>query len=107
MRREWRAKRRGVEHVVAKATVRQALKIGGLNRPAEWTGRSETNIIRQDQENVRSAFRCLHALRKIRRRNPCRTSNLACEWWFRPWQDLLSQRGGCQKQEQRRKAREF
>src|SRR5262249_58791080 len=48
----WRADRRGVEHVVAKSTVRDALEVRRLNGPTECTARSKSNIIRQDQKNI-------------------------------------------------------
>ena len=47
-----RAERRRVEHVVAKSTVRNALEVRRLNGSTECTARSESDIIRKDQENV-------------------------------------------------------
>src|SRR5215475_5757116 len=60
-----RTERRGVEHVVAKSTVRDALEIRRLNGSAECTGCSESNIIRQDQKNIRSARWCFDSLWEI------------------------------------------
>src|SRR5262252_5988755 len=91
-RARWRAKRRGVEHIVAKSTVRDALEVRRLNGPPECTACSKSNIIRQDQKDIRSARRCFDPLWEIGYRILYCPPDLAFELrlWLR--QHLLPER---------------
>src|SRR5262245_39623528 len=63
-----RAERGSMEHVVPGACVCDPLKVRRLNRPTECSVRAKPNVIRQDQESVRSGcWRC-DSLWKIRGR---------------------------------------
>jgi hypothetical protein len=54
-----------VEGVVAKSIVCKPLKVRRCNRTTEWTTRSETNVIRQDQKHIWSPLRRFDAFREI------------------------------------------
>src|SRR5262245_35148102 len=91
-RTRWRTKRGGVEHVIAKSTVRDALEVRRLNGSTECTARSESDIIRKDQKNVWSARRCFDSLWEIRHRILYRPPDLAFELRLGLRQHLLPER---------------
>ena len=45
-----------MEAVEAKPGICNALEVRGLDRPAKRTARSEANVVRQDQQDVRRSF---------------------------------------------------
>src|SRR5262249_11397379 len=91
-RTRWRAKRGGVERIVAKSTARDALEGRRLNGSSECTARSESDIIREDQKNVRSARRCFDTLWEIGYPILYRAPDLAFELRLGPRQHLLTER---------------
>src|SRR3954462_13057269 len=61
-----RAKRSGVEIVIANATLSHAIKRWGRYGTAECARRAKTGIVRQDQQNVRCALGCCSRFGKVR-----------------------------------------
>src|SRR5262245_11818523 len=93
----WRAKCRGVELVVAESAVGKALKVRRLNRSAERAARSEANIVRQDQDNVRSALGRFHSFCEIRSRVLRGAPNRSFERRQGLGQHFLPKRGRCEQ----------
>jgi hypothetical protein len=74
-----RAKRCGVEHVVAQPAIGEALEVGGLDRTAKGAAGAKAYVIRQNEENVGRDRGSLDALWKVGRRILDRATDLAPE----------------------------
>ena len=84
-----RAKRRGVEIVVAQARVRQPVHRYRRNRSAEGGRGTEAYVIGEDNEDIRRSLGCFDHLWEVLYGLLCRAANLAAEGLFGPGQDFL------------------
>jgi hypothetical protein len=75
-RMRWRAQRRRVETVVTQAIIGGALKCRGIHRATERAGMAKTDVVEQDQQDVRRTVRCRGHRRDIGApKPPCLTNS--------------------------------
>jgi hypothetical protein len=77
---------------VAQTLARQSIHGRRRNRPAKRAAGAETDIVGQDEKNIRGAFGRLDLLREILGRFLNRPTDVPFEWWLGPGQHVLRPR---------------
>ena len=89
MRRAWASRGGCVELIVAQSALREPVERRSRHRAAEGASVAEADIIQNDYQHIRCAFRCLERLREIGFRVLVSLADGALEGGFRLGQDFL------------------
>lgn len=79
-----------MELVITQPFLREPVERGSRHRAAEGAGVAEADVIQNDDQHIRRAFRCLNRLREIGLRFLVSLADDALKGGFRLWQDFLS-----------------